>query len=132
MLSAPEQVGMEIDIYRSENRIAGANIIIIILTDKNFTLNVLDNTRHIMVMFASGWSGPSHMMKPIIKDLAARFSDKVVFGKLDVDNNPKTAARFAIAILPTLLFFKNGNVVDRINGVISKTELTDKLERLLR
>ena len=92
---------------------------------------MLDNTRHVMVMFAAEWSGPCHMITPVITDLAVRFSDKVVFAKLDVDHNPQTAARFAIAVLPTLCFFKNGSVVDRINGVISKTELTDKLKRLL-
>jgi thioredoxin len=101
------------------------------LTDKNFTLNVLDNIRPVMVMFAAGWSGPCHMITPIIKDLAATFSGKVVFCKMDVDHNPQTAARFAVAVLPTLCFFKNGSVVERINGVISKTELTDKLKRLL-
>jgi len=71
------------------------------------------------------------MMRPIITSLAVTFSDKVVFGELDVELNPQTAASFAIAVLPTLLFFKNGSVVERINGVISKTELTEKLEKLL-
>jgi thioredoxin 1 len=85
-----------------------------------------------MVMFAAEWSGPSHMIRPVINDLAVTFSDKVVFGELDVDHNPQTAARFAIAVLPTLIFFKYGSVVERINGVISKTELTDKLKRLLQ
>jgi thioredoxin 1 len=71
------------------------------------------------------------MLTPVFRDIAVTFSGKVVFGELDVDHNPKTAARFAVAVLPTLLFFRNGSVVERINGVISKTELADKLKRLL-
>ena len=91
---------------------------------------MLDNVRSVMVMFAARWSGTCHIMTPVFTDIAVTFSDKVVFGQLDVDLNPQTAARFSIAVLPTLLFFKNGSVVERINGVISKTELTNKLKRL--
>ena len=117
--------------YTAEKKNCRTDIIVIILTDKNFTHNVLENIRPVMVVYAAAWSGPSHMMRPIITSLAATFSDKVVFGELDVGLNPQTAARFAISILPTLLLFKNGSVVERINGVISKTELTEKLEKLL-
>ena len=74
------------------------------------------------------WCGPCRMVAPIIEELAKEMQGKVVFGKLNVDENPATSAKHQIMSIPTLLVFKNGNLVDRLVGAFPKEELKKKLE----
>jgi len=73
------------------------------------------------------WCGPCRMVSPIIDDLAVELQGKVVFGKLNVDNNHSTATKFGIMSIPSLLVFKNGKLVDKIIGAMPKQQLKDKL-----
>ena len=74
------------------------------------------------------WCGPCRMVAPVIEELAQEMQGKVVFGKLNVDENPATSAKHQIMSIPTLLVFKNGNLVDRLVGAYPKDELKKKLE----
>ena len=74
------------------------------------------------------WCGPCRMVAPVIEELAKEMQGKIVFGKLNVDENPTTSAEHQIMSIPTLLVFKNGNLVDRLVGAYTKEELKKKLE----
>jgi len=74
------------------------------------------------------WCGPCRMVAPVIEELASEMQGKIVFGKLNVDENPATSAKHQIMSIPTLLVFKNGNLVDRLVGAYPKEELKKKLE----
>ena len=74
------------------------------------------------------WCGPCRMVAPVIEELAQEMQGKIVFGKLNVDENPATSAKHQIMSIPTLLVFKNGNLVDRLVGAYPKEELKKKLE----
>lgn len=80
----------------------------------------------------AAWCGPCRMMGPVIDELAKEFSGKAVFGKLDVDANPQSAAAFGIMSIPTVLFFKNGKHVDTAIGFGGKEPLKKKIEELLK
>ena len=101
------------------------------LTDKNFNHQALENHQPVLVHFRANWSGASDIMAPIIEDLALKFSDEVRFGEIDIEKNNQIAERFDVERIPSLLFFSRGEVVDRLAGVISKSELTDRLKALL-
>jgi len=74
------------------------------------------------------WCGPCRMVGPIIEELAKEMQGKIVFGKLNVDENPQTSAKHQIMSIPTMLIFKNGDLVDRFVGAIPKEELKKKIE----
>jgi len=76
------------------------------------------------------WCGPCRMVAPVIEELASEMQGKIVFGKLNVDENPATSAKHQIMSIPTLLVFKNGSLVDRLVGAYPKEELKKKLETL--
>jgi thioredoxin 1 len=73
------------------------------------------------------WCGPCRMMTPVIDELAKEMKDKIIFCKINVDENPITSIKYKILTIPTLLIFKNGNLVDRLIGAIPKDELKNKL-----
>lgn len=98
---------------------------------ENFRQEVLESSRPVLVDFWAGWCAPCITMAPVIEELAADFDDKAVVGKLDVDANQELAGSFGIQSIPTLLFFKDGQVADRAIGVVTKQELADKLTALL-
>ena len=75
------------------------------------------------------WCGPCRMVHPIIEELAKEMQGKIVFGKLNVDENPMTSAKHQIMSIPTLLVFKNGNLVDRIVGAMPKETLKERIEK---
>jgi len=76
------------------------------------------------------WCGPCKMVHPIIEELAKEMQGKIVFGKLNVDENPVTSTKHQIMSIPTLLVFKNGNLVDRIVGALPKEALKEHIEKL--
>lgn len=85
---------------------------------------------NLVVDFWAEWCHPCRVMAPIIEDLAGVFAGKVVFGKVDVDNNREVAKEYGISSIPTLLFFKNGELMDREIGAVPKNNIKQKLEKL--
>ena len=85
----------------------------------------------LVVDFWATWCGPCRMVAPIIEELAAKYDGKIVVGKCDVEDNEDLAAEFGIRNIPTILFFKNGEVVDKLIGAQSKGKFEEKFEALL-
>ncbi len=100
------------------------------LTEQNFEEKVLKSDKPVLVDFFAPWCGPCQIMAPIIEELAKDIGDKAMVGKLDVDANQKTGEKYNVSSIPTLIFFKNGQEVERLMGIQSKEELTKKLESL--
>jgi len=104
----------------------------ITLNDDTFKREVLESKRPVLVDFWAEWCGPCRVIAPVIEELAAEFEGRVKVGKLDVDKNSIIASEFRIHSIPTLLFFKDGQVVDLIVGVVSKKDLVEKLDLFLQ
>ena len=79
----------------------------------------------------AAWCGPCRMIAPVIEQVAAELSGRVLVGKLDVDANPKTAAQFRVQSIPTLLILKNGSEVDRIVGAAGKAAILQRLQQFI-
>ena len=98
----------------------------IVVSDRNFEQTVKSYPLIVVDCWAA-WCAPCRAIAPVIEQLARDYSGKVVFGKLDVDENPETAQRFGIQAIPTLLVMKNGQEVDRIIGALPRNQLEAKL-----
>ncbi len=104
----------------------------IILTDDNFEVEVLNFNGPVLVDFYADWCGPCKMQGPIIDDLAKELEGKEVkVGKLDIDKNPRTAEKYEVMSIPTLVLFKGGEVKETLHGVHNKDDLKAKLESLM-
>jgi len=101
------------------------------LTDATFDQEVLKAEQPVLVDFWAPWCGPCRMLGPIIEELAKEFDGKVRVAKLNTDDNPASAGRFKIQAIPTLLFFKEGKLVEQMQGVHSKEEIKKHLNSLL-
>lgn len=104
---------------------------VVTLTDANFDEMVLNSDKPVLVDFWAEWCGPCRVIGPIVKELAEDYNERIVVGKLDVDSNPAVAAKFGIRNIPTVLFFKNGEVADKQVGAVPKGSLVNKVEALL-
>ena len=100
-------------------------------TDGNFDSLVIKSDKPVIVDFWAVWCGPCRIVGPIVQEIGEEYTDKAVVGKLDVDSNPESAKTYGIRNIPTILFFKNGVVVDKQVGAVPKQVLVQKLEALL-
>lgn len=101
------------------------------LTDENFEQEVLKSDLPVLVDFWATWCGPCRMVGPIVDELAKEYAGKLKVGKLNVDNNGKTSIKYGIMSIPSLLFFKKGQVVDQMVGAAPKNSFVERLEKLL-
>lgn len=98
------------------------------LTDATFQKDVIQSAKPVLVDFTATWCGPCRMIAPIVEELAKEYAGKAVIGKVDVDENPETSMNYGIRSVPTLLIFKNGQVVDQIIGAVGKDRIVAKLQ----
>ncbi len=97
------------------------------LTDSNFDAKVLKSTKVVLVDFWAPWCGPCKVLGPIIDELASEFDGKAIIGKLNVDNNSQISSDYNIRSIPTILIFKNGDIIESIQGALPKADLVKSL-----
>ncbi len=98
--------------------------------DSNFDEIVVKSTKPVMVDFWAEWCGPCRMIAPIVEEISKEDSDRAVVVKCDVDNSPGVAAKYGIRNIPTVLYFKDGNVADKQVGAVPKNNFVSKLNAL--
>ena len=101
------------------------------ITDNNFEETVLKSDKPVMVDFWAAWCGPCRMVGPIIDELSEEYAGKAVIGKVDIDSNQQYAAQYGVRNIPTVLVFKNGELIDRKVGVSSKNDYAEALDKLI-
>ncbi len=101
------------------------------LTDDNFENEVLKSNVPVLIDFWATWCGPCRVIAPSIEELANEYSERAKITKLDVDNNQRTAMQYGIRSIPTILIFKNGEVVDTIIGAVPKAKIEEALRKHL-
>ena len=101
------------------------------ISDGNFESEVLQAEKPVLVDFWAPWCGPCKAIGPVIEDLAGTFGDKVKFTKCNVDDNPAIPIKYGIRAIPTLIFFKEGNVVEQITGMVAKSKLEEAINKII-
>ena len=103
---------------------------IIEIDDSSFDTEIIQSDKPAVVDFWAPWCGPCKAIGPVIEDLAGTYGEQIKFAKCNVDDNPVTPGKFGIKAIPTLIFFKEGKVVDQITGMVAKSKLEDTLKTL--
>lgn len=98
--------------------------------DKNFKEEVVESKKIVLVDFWAPWCGPCKMMGPVMEEVSQEIGDEFKVGKLNVDESPKIAQEYGVMSIPSLLFFKDGKVVEQFNGVQSAEVLIKELKKL--
>ena len=101
------------------------------ITDSNFEEKVLKSDKPVMVDFWAAWCGPCRMVGPMIHELSEEYEGKAIIGKFDIDSNQQYAAKFGVRNIPTVLVFKDGELVDRKVGVSSKNDYAQAIDKLI-
>ena len=101
------------------------------VSDDSFDADVLNSGKAVLVDFWAPWCGPCKAIGPIIEELASTYGDQVKFTKCNVDDNPVTPGKYGIRAIPTLIFFKGGNVADQITGMVAKSKLEESISNIL-
>jgi thioredoxin 1 len=101
------------------------------LTDANFEELALKSDKPVVVDFWAEWCGPCRMVGPIVEELSKDYEGKAVVGKVNVDLNNEISAKYGIRNIPTILFLKNGEIVDKQVGAVQKSVLAEKLDKLI-
>ena len=123
-----ENFGRRNNVQSNTNRVAFATPLT--LSDRNFT-EAVNKYQLLIVDFWAPWCGPCRMVSPIIEQLASELAGKVVFGKLNVDDNPNVSNAFGIQSIPTIVIFKNGQAVDAFTGAASKQQMISKISKYI-
>lgn len=101
------------------------------ITKENFKKEILESEIPVFIDFWAEWCMPCKMMLPIVEELAKEYENKIKFGKVNVDEENELAEKYMIMSIPTFLFMKNGEVIDKIIGAVPKSLLVEKLNKLL-
>ncbi len=109
----------------------GKKMALLHFTDSNFKKEVLEAQLPVLVDYWAAWCGPCRMVAPIIEELAEEYDKKIKIGKIDIDENPKIPTHYGIMSIPTLMFFKKGQVAGQVVGALTKSELKKKIEAIL-
>jgi thioredoxin 1 len=101
-------------------------------TDGNFESEVVNSDKPCLVDFWAEWCGPCRMVGPVVEEIAREYEGKLKVGKLNVDDNNKTAVQYGIMSIPSLLFFNGGKVVDQVIGAVPKKQLVQRVEKIIK
>ncbi len=101
------------------------------VTDGDFEAKVINSDKPVLVDFWAAWCGPCRAIAPVIEELAAEYDGKAVIAKMNVDENPVTPGKFGIRAIPTLILFKDGNVVEQITGAVGKGMIAAALDKAI-
>lgn len=105
----------------------GGNVVNV--TDSTFD-NFIKSKSVVIVDCWASWCGPCHMIAPVIEELSKEYAEKIAFGKLNVDENREIPVKYQIMSIPTLLFFKNGQLADTLIGAVPKSDIEQKIKKL--